>query len=163
MSAAHSGHDRPVPIARCATLARPQTPRLPVPSVSLSKSLAVLIVDDNRDAADSLAIFLEFRGCKVRVVYDGPAAVQAALSDPPDCAVLDIGMPGLDGFSVARRLKSDPATAGVRLVALSGYVDGETGVDSATAGFDRYLVKGRVDADQVLGTLTELTAAGSDG
>lgn len=131
--------------------------------MSFARPHVVLIADDNRDAADPLAMFLEFRGCAVRVVYDGPAAVQAALSDPPDCAILDIKMPGLDGFSVARRLRADPATAGVRLVALSGYVDGEMGVDSATAGFDRYLVKGRADADQVLRTLTELTEDSSDG
>src|SRR5215471_14596530 len=63
---------------------------------------SVLVAEDNRDAADSLAIFLRLRGYTVRVVHSGPAAVMAALAHPPDCAIIDIGLPGLDGCTVAR-------------------------------------------------------------
>lgn len=118
--------------------------------------LSVLIADDNKDAADTLALFLELHGYAVRVAYTGPAAVRAALADPPALAVLDIAMPGLDGCAVARELRSNPATRGTKLVALTGFSEQEIGTRVAEAGFDRHLVKGRAGPDDIGGVLKML-------
>ena len=103
-----------------------------------------------------MAVLLGLHGYVVRVVYDGPAAVQAALFDPPDCAILDIGLPGLDGCAVARELRGHPATRGVRLVAFSGYGDAEIGSAATDAGFDHHLVKGRADPEDIRRILSML-------
>ena len=129
------------------------------------RPVSVLIADDNRDAADTLAMFLELHGYAVRVAYDGPAAVRAALDDPPDCAVLDIAMPGLDGCAVARELRANPVTGAIKLVALTGYSEKEMGSRVADAGFDRHLVKGRTDPDatgELLAMLEEIKQLASD-
>jgi CheY-like chemotaxis protein len=123
------------------------------------KPFSVLIADDNQDAADSLATLLGLHGYVVKVVYTGPAAVTAALADPPDCAILDIGLPGLDGCAVARELRAHPATAAVKLVAFSGYSDAEIGSAATDAGFDHHLVKGRADPQdfgRILSTLADV-------
>ena len=69
----------------------------------------LLVVDDNQDAAVSLAMLLRLQGHEVRVAHDGPAALEMAKAYPPDVVFLDIGMPGMDGYEVARRLRSSPA------------------------------------------------------
>ena len=120
------------------------------------RPLSVLIADDNRDAADSLAALLELRGCVVRVAYNGPAAVAAARADPPDCAILDVGMPGLNGLDVARQLRADPATQVAKLIALTGYSENEIGARALDAGFDLHLVKGRADPEELLKMLEEI-------
>jgi CheY-like chemotaxis protein len=117
--------------------------------VTSARSVSVLVADDNRDAADTLALLLQLRGYTVRVVYDGPAAVRSALADPPDCVVLDIAMPGQDGYAVARELRAHPATRAIKLVALTGYSEKEIGPRVAAAGFDRHLVKGRTDPEAI--------------
>jgi signal transduction histidine kinase len=101
----------------------------------------VLIVEDNADAADSLALLLRALGHEVRVVGDGPAALEAASSFRPDVALLDIGLPEMDGYEVARRLRRDPALGDAVLVALSGYGQEEDRRRSHAAGFDVHLVK----------------------
>ena len=73
-----------------------------------------LVVDDNRDAADSLAMLLRLQGAEVRVAYDGPSALDAARASRPDIVLLDIGMPGMDGFEIAAQLRADRALAGTR-------------------------------------------------
>ena len=108
-------------------------------------AITVLVVDDNQDAADSLSLFLQLAGYTVRAAYNGPAGLRAAEADPPDCVVLDINMPGTDGLTVARQLRQNPATRGVKLVALTGLSDEEYGRQIADAGFDHHLVKGRAD------------------
>ena len=120
------------------------------------KPPSVLIADDNWDAADTLAALLELRGYAVRVAYHGPAAVAAARADPPDCAILDIGMPGLNGLDVARQLRADPSTRAAKLIALTGYSANEIGSRALAAGFDHHLVKGRADPEEVLKMLEEI-------
>ena len=101
----------------------------------------VLIVDDNADAAESLAALLTLAGHDVRAVQDGTAALASALKDPPEVALLDLGMPSMDGFELARRFRSDPKLAGVRLVALTGWGQDEDRRRTRAAGFDAHLVK----------------------
>src|SRR5690606_8455202 len=83
-------------------------------------ALRILVADDNRDAAESLAALLGIDGHEVRVVYDGEAALSGALAWRPHAALLDIGMPGLTGLEVAVRLRASEAAAGCMLVAISG-------------------------------------------
>ncbi|HVS39683.1 MAG TPA: ATP-binding protein [Gemmataceae bacterium] len=101
----------------------------------------VLVVDDNRDAAESLAMVLRWEGHETQTAYNGPAALQAAAVFRPEIVFLDIGLPGMDGYAVARQLRQDPASAGVLLVALTGYGQDEDRRRSREAGFDHHLVK----------------------
>ncbi len=103
--------------------------------------LRVLVVDDNVDAAKTLAMLLRLEGHEIRMEHDGLAAVEAAQAYAPDVVLLDIGLPGLDGYEVARRLRAIPALADTVLVALTGYGQEEDRRRSATAGFDHHLVK----------------------
>jgi signal transduction histidine kinase/DNA-binding response OmpR family regulator len=101
----------------------------------------VLVVDDNCDAATTLAMLLEARQHEVQVANDGFAALDAAVSFQPDVVLLDIGLPGIDGFEVARRLRLLPQTKDVLVVAVSGYGQDEDRQKSRQAGFDYHLVK----------------------
>jgi CheY-like chemotaxis protein len=101
----------------------------------------VLVVDDNRDAADSLCMLLKIWGYTCLAAYDGETGLQAASKHQPDCLLLDIAMPGLDGYTVARRVRAQPCLDNARLVALTAFSD-ETHVRrSQEAGFDFRLVK----------------------
>ncbi len=101
----------------------------------------VLVVDDNADAAETLAALLQVRGYEVRVAGDGPAALAAAPQFRPEVVFLDIGLPGMDGYAVARSLRAAPGGAALRLVALTGYGQEDDRRRSAEAGFDEHLVK----------------------
>jgi signal transduction histidine kinase len=101
----------------------------------------ILVVDDNVDAALTLAELLGLGGHETHVAHDGPSAVDAARRLSPDVVILDIGLPGLDGFEVARRLRAEPALEGIVLVALSGWVQPGDLVRSREAGFDRHFAK----------------------
>ncbi|MBI3861367.1 MAG: hybrid sensor histidine kinase/response regulator [Planctomycetia bacterium] len=104
-------------------------------------SLRVLVVDDNVDAAESIALLLEAAGHHVRMSYDGPTALAAALDFRPQVVLLDLGLPGLDGFEVAKRLRQQPALSGIALVAVTGYGQVSDRQRSLDAGFDHHLVK----------------------
>jgi PAS domain S-box-containing protein len=101
----------------------------------------LLVVDDNRDAAESLAMLLRLQGHEVRIVSDGPSALEVAKNYPPELIFLDIGMPGMDGYEVARRLRQQPGLESVRLAALTGWGQPEDRRRSKAAGFDYHLVK----------------------
>jgi PAS domain S-box-containing protein len=101
----------------------------------------VVIIEDSRDAADSLRLLLEVLGNEVRVAYSGPEGVQAARTWAPDVVISDIGLPGLDGYGVAAQLRRHPATARALLIGLSGYGREEDIRRAGEAGFDHYLVK----------------------
>jgi PAS domain S-box-containing protein len=101
----------------------------------------VLIADDNRDAADSLAMLLRLRGHEVHTVHDGHAALAAAAEFAPDAAVIDLGMPGLGGIDVAERIRGEPWGDGILLVALTGWGQQDDRRRTADAGFDHHLVK----------------------
>jgi len=101
----------------------------------------VLIVDDYADAADSMAALLRFDGQDVRIAHDGPAALEAARRFAPSVVFLDIGLPGMNGFQVARALRTMPETKDCLLIAVSGYGQAEDHRNSQEAGFNRHLVK----------------------
>jgi CheY-like chemotaxis protein len=101
----------------------------------------ILIVDDNVDAAELLAINLELLGHETRVAHDGPSALKLVEHYVPDLAVLDIGLPVMDGYELARQLRGLPKLDGMRLLALTGYGQRSDRQRSAEAGFDAHIVK----------------------
>jgi signal transduction histidine kinase/ActR/RegA family two-component response regulator len=111
----------------------------------------VLVVDDNRDAADALASLLELEGNETHVAHDGASAVELAESLRPDVMLLDIGLPRLNGYEVARRVRAEPWGGSMLLIALTGWGHPEEQAKSVEAGFDHHLVK---PAD--IGTVTDL-------
>ena len=110
------------------------------------KLLRILVVEDNRDLADSLRLFLEFSGHEVAVAYSGHDGEQTAEQHQPDVVLCDIGLPGLDGYGVARKLRDNPTTAKARLIAVTAYGQDEDRRRSHEAGFEQHLVK-PVDPD----------------
>jgi len=118
-----------------------KAPALPSPSRTTAPGTRVLIVDDNEDAANALAMLLDAEGIEHRVVHDGPNALAAADAFRPDVVLLDIGMPGMDGYEVARRLRAQPLHAHARLVALTGWSYEQDQARSRAAGFDHHLRK----------------------
>ncbi|HEY9232209.1 MAG TPA: ATP-binding protein, partial [Blastocatellia bacterium] len=101
----------------------------------------VLVVDDNIDSAESMALLLELYGHQMRIAHDGPAALEAARRFRPQVVVLDIGLPGMDGYEVARHLRADAQTQRAILIAMTGYGQSEDRQQSMRAGFDHHLVK----------------------
>ena len=120
-------------------------PASPSPSAETAltpgKCCGVLVVDDNVDAAQSLAKLLQASGHDVRMAYDGPSALEAALNYRPDVVLLDIGLPGLNGFEVAKRIRQQPTLKNIVLVAMTGYGQEADRQRSQEAGFDHHLVK----------------------
>jgi signal transduction histidine kinase/ActR/RegA family two-component response regulator len=114
----------------------------------------VLVVDDNRDLAESLAQVLRLWGHDVSVAYDGAAALEAAKTHPPEVVLLDIGLPILDGYQVARRLRQQRGLERARIVAVTGYGREEDRQKAREAGFDVHLVK-PVDPKDLQELLTE--------
>jgi CheY-like chemotaxis protein len=101
----------------------------------------ILVVDDNPDSANSLGMVLEVEGHEVESVYSAQDALERVESFKPDVVLLDIGLPGMDGYEVARRLRARPGFERVRLVALTGYGQAEDRERTRSAGFDGHLVK----------------------
>jgi CheY-like chemotaxis protein len=101
----------------------------------------ILVVDDNLDAADSLALLLRVAGHDVQVCHDGRDALTAAAAFQPEVVLLDIGLPGMDGYEVARQLRERAETERVLIVALTGYGQEEDVRRSMEAGFDHHFVK----------------------
>lgn len=104
-------------------------------------SLRVLVVDDNVDAAQTLRLLLKATGHDAHVAFDGGSAVKVALEFLPNIVLLDIGLPGLDGYEVAKRLRQDSSMDGVVLVAVTGYGQATDKLRSQDAGFSHHLVK----------------------
>jgi PAS domain S-box-containing protein len=121
-------------------------------------SLSVLVVDDNQDAAESLAMLLRTAGAAVHVAHDGPTAIAEFERSEPDVVLLDIGMPDMDGCEVARRLREISPADRVALVALTGWGQDEDRRRVREAGFDHHLVK-PVDLASLQSLLTSLARA----
>jgi DNA-binding response OmpR family regulator len=101
----------------------------------------VLVTDDNRDCADTIAMILRSAGHEVLVFYEGKPALDAAEAFQPDAAVLDIGLPGLNGYDLARGLRERMGSTGLLLVAMTGWGQEEDVRNARAAGFDFHLVK----------------------
>jgi len=116
----------------------------PVPMINVQatvRPLRVLVVDDNVDTVLSFSILLRATGHEVFIAHDGVAAVEAATNCYPDVVLLDIGLPGLDGYEVAKRIRKQPILKDVVLVALTGYGQDTDRQRSSLAGFNHHLVK----------------------
>lgn len=101
----------------------------------------VLVVDDNRDAAESLAVLLSLMGHETRTAYDGPGGLEAAAGFRPDVALLDLGLPGMSGYEMARAMRVTPGLEGVVLIAVTGWGEEAARLRSREAGFRHHLVK----------------------
>jgi len=115
----------------------------PAPAARLEPGLRqrILVVDDNIDAAESLGTMLAYSGHDVRVAHGGAEALITAREFSPNVMILDLGMPEMDGYAVARAVRADPRIAATRLIALSGYGQPEDRRRTADVGFDEHLVK----------------------
>lgn len=111
--------------------------------------MQVLVVDDNHDAADSLTALLELDGFDARTVYDGNAAIAAVEAQVPDLIVMDLGMPGMDGYETARAIRQKPGAERILMLALTGWGQGDARRRTMEAGFDHHLVK-PVELEQIV-------------
>ena len=122
-------------------------PDSPASTTSTASTLApstgyrVLVVDDNQDSAESLEILLQAEGYEVRLAHDGPSGIEVAHAFQPHVVLLDIGLPGIDGYGVAHHLRQQPETQDAVLIALTGYGQARDRQRSKVAGFDHHLVK----------------------
>lgn len=103
--------------------------------------LCILVIDDNQDAADVLGMLLRVLGHQVHIAHGGRAALERVELLHPDLIFLDLGMPHIDGYEVARHVRQDPRLTGTRLIAVTGYADQRRRELAAEAGFDDYLIK----------------------
>ena len=132
-------------------------PAAPLQMAPATGRLSIVIVEDNDDAREMMAMMLEAQDYTVHAAADGQQGVDLAQVKRPDIALVDIGLPGIDGYEVARRLRADPATAAIRLVALTGYGLESDRQRALAAGFDSHLVK-PVDFDLLMGVLEQAEA-----
>ena len=113
-----------------------------MPVVSAGRdSRRILVVDDNVDAANSLATLLELRGHRVRTCFDGAAAFEAASRSNPDVAFIDLNMPQLNGIELSRMIRGEPWGRHLKLIALTGMGQPEDHARTRAAGFDQHLTK----------------------
>jgi CheY-like chemotaxis protein len=112
----------------------------------------ILIVDDNQEAADITAELLSMYGYQTKVAYDGAAGLEAAHQFAPQAVLLDLGMPGMDGFQVASSLRTLPVCHDAALVALTAWGDPATRARTSEAGFDHHLIK-PASLDSILASL----------
>ena len=128
-----------LPLAADSRAVLPELARVPLRAVQ--GPTRVLVVDDSRDGADSLRALLELLGAEVRRTTTRPTALVAVSAFQPEVVLLDIGMPGMDGFEVARRIRLHPKSRKVTLIALTGWGHEKDRRDSEAAGFDHHLIK----------------------
>ncbi|GAB1594943.1 hybrid sensor histidine kinase/response regulator [Lysobacter claricitrinus] len=131
-----------LPLAPAADDATPEATPMSLPEREpFSRGLRVLVVDDNRDSADTLGLLLQTLDIQNRVVFSGPEALEAFDVYRPTAVFLDIGMPGMDGYEVARRIRAHPAGGQVGLVALTGWSQEQDKARTREAGFDFHMAK----------------------
>ncbi|OJW15866.1 MAG: hybrid sensor histidine kinase/response regulator [Planctomycetales bacterium 71-10] len=119
-----------------------------------ARRLRVLVVDDNADTAWGLSRLLQLHGHDVAIAHDGPAAVASARESRPDAVLLDIGLPGMTGYEVARKIREEPGCRDARLIAVTGYAQDKDRARTREAGFDDHMAK-PVDLDALLAKLEE--------
>ena len=115
----------------------------------------VVVVDDNVDSAQTLAMLLQLWGFRATVAHDGPAALGVVAADPPDLVLLDIGLPGMNGYEVVQRLRELPRLAGTPIIAVSGYGQDQDQERARAAGFTEHFVK-PLDAEALRARLEQL-------
>jgi len=108
---------------------------------SVEAGKRVLVVDDNRDAAETLATIVRMFGHEAQIAYDGPETLRLVRERRPDVILCDIGLPAMDGYEVAKAIRSDPSLGGIKLVALSGYAQADDRRKSRESGFDEHIAK----------------------
>jgi CheY-like chemotaxis protein len=136
----------------------PALSEMPTAPARTGKRLRILVVEDNRDAADSLRLLLELYGYEATIAYTGPDGVKVAEQWQPDVVLCDIGLPGLDGYGVASRLRQNPSTAKARLIAVTAYGAEDDKQRSQEVRFDAHLVK-PVDPNALQGVLLQEASA----
>ncbi len=153
-----------IPLPRPASSSNPAGSRPASAGVGSGTSLAtrgpsrILIVDDNVDNALGLARLLQLLGHEVRIAHDGPSAIEAVHQDRPDVLMLDIGLPGMDGYQVAGTLRSEPDMSSLVIIAVTGYGQDEDRRKSLAAGCNHHLVK-PVDYQTLVSLLTTSPAS----
>jgi PAS domain S-box-containing protein len=130
------------------------TATVPVATPTIRPGLRVLVVEDNVDTARTMSLLLQQLGCATQEVHEGPPVVDAAKSFKPDAILLDVGLPGLDGYQIARLIRQTPELSHVRLIAVTGYGQQQDRERSLNAGFDHHLVK-PVQFDSLIAILAE--------
>ena len=143
------GHGSAFTVRLPLAVAPPAPAAASKPSTPAPAPRRVLTIEDYADARDSLRSLLELSGHEVREAADGPTGVELALRLQPDVVLIDIGLPGLDGYGVARRIRSAPQGRLMVLAAVTGYDQAEDRRRAQEAGFDALLVK-PVDPDQLI-------------
>jgi two-component system, chemotaxis family, CheB/CheR fusion protein len=141
-----------------AEAATPQPIAPPVDEPATTTARRILVVDDNRDAAESLAMLLELTGNETHTAHDGLEALETAAQVRPDLILLDIGLPKINGYEAARRIREQPWGKSVVLVALTGWGQAEDRQKSREAGFDGHIVK-PVDLEALTRLLAEFPSA----
>ena len=150
------GSEFHVELPAAAVQPRAESQRPPVHAASRQDGLRILVVDDNEDAADLLAGLLRAWGHVVEVAYDGPSALKLLEGFTPRLALLDIGLPAMDGYELARRLRAQPKLGELGLVAVTGYGQAKDREAASEAGFDAHIVK-PVDSARLRSVLVEIT------
>src|SRR4051812_6715544 len=113
---------------------------MPLPAWKMGRERRVLIVEDNADQAETLKVFLSLKGHRLEIAASGPAAIELARRQRPDVVLLDLGLPGFDGFEVARCLRQEHGEA-MRIIAVSAYASEADRRQSMEAGCELHLVK----------------------
>jgi DNA-binding response OmpR family regulator len=124
--------------------------------------LNVLVVEDNRDSAEMLGELLELAGAQVQLAHDGESALSVGAQFEPQVILLDIGLPGISGYDVARQVRSSSWGGRTHIVALTGWGNADDRVRSKAAGIDRHLVK-PVQPGALMALLAELRGARGEG
>jgi CheY-like chemotaxis protein len=147
----------PATVVRCVQDPAPSEASNPAPRAQTTP-LRILVVDDLAASADTLTTLLELEGFEVKAANEGMAALQIAKDFRPDVVLLDIGLPGMNGFEVAHRLRGQPESSDALLIALTGYGEAESRSRSVQAGFDFHMVK-PADVELLLSMLADPQSA----